>query len=155
MIAVPLSAAGTQGTVSMALLKIAGLNLVLPQHDVTAVEAAADLGGEEPGLRSVGWINHARQPWPVYCLSEELSLLPSVPAGRRACVVLARGNGYMGILCDEISIAQLASVRPFALPDAMKLPGTPIRCLVPIDTGIACVTGAQQLAAHIDCMVAQ
>ncbi len=134
----------------MALLKIAGLGLLLSQSDVVAVEMRAGVDTKEAGTRSVGWIAYAQQRWPVYCLSDELSLLFQVPAGRRACVLLARNDGYVGVLCDDIRTWQAGPEPVLALPDAMGRPGGPILGLMALGTGIACITSAQALTAHID-----
>lgn len=136
----------------MSLLRIARLRLFLPQSDIIAVEGRANVDTTALGARSIGWVGYAQRRWPVYCLSEELSLLFQVPAGRRACVLLAHGDGYLGVLCDEISTSQLTPSSIHAIPDAMKLPETPVLG-VTMDSGVACFSDGSRLAAHVERMV--
>ncbi len=148
----PLPAAPTPADTSMALVKIAGLVLFLPQSDIVAIEARASVDGTEPGARSVGWIVHAQQRWPVYCLSGDLSLLFQVPAGRRACVLLALGGNHVGFLCDEVKVSQPAPAPTYPLPDAMHVPATPIRGVAAMGAGVACLSDGPALAGHIERM---
>ncbi len=145
---IPLLSAG-EDTAAQALLTIGALRLVLPRGDVCAVEAAADVDSTEPVRRSVGWIPHAQQRWPAYCLDPELALLPFVPPERRACVLLAWGGGYVGLLCDEVGAAKGVLDQEYALPRAMAVPESPISHVAPHDGGIACISDAQRLAAHV------
>ncbi len=132
-----------------ALLTISGLRLALPQRQIRAIEAASVVDARDAEPFSAGWLRHAQQRWPVYCLSQELSLLAAVPAERRTCVMLGTDDGYMGILCDEVSIEQSLD-QPHELPPAMHLPDTPILGLIALDEErIACVTSAECLAAHV------
>ncbi len=148
--------AGTAGiTGSLALLRIARLNLFLPQSDIVAIESKANVDPAAPGMRSVGWIVYAQRRWPAYCLSEELSLLFQVPAGRRACVLLASSDGYVGVLCDEVRTSQEPAGPAYAIPDAMRSPDTPILGVTGMDSGIACFSDGNRMAAHIERMVAR
>jgi hypothetical protein len=145
------STAIAQHTVSAtsALLKISGLRLVLPQNEILALEAVAEVDARDAGPLSVGWLQHARQRWPVYCLAPDLSLLGAVPVERRACVLLGTEDGCLGILCDDVSIEQALKQR-HALPPALHAAGTPVLGLIELEEGgIACVTDTQRLAAHV------
>jgi len=133
-----------------ALLEISGLHLILPQKEIRALEAASDIDTDDAQPFSVGWIQYLQQRWPVYCLSSELSLLVMAPPERRACVLLDAGTGYVGILCDEVSIARQAQAQRHELPSVMRLPETPVLGLAVLDGGeIACITGGKQMAAHV------
>lgn len=133
-----------------ALLKISGLSLMLPQREIRALETADSVVGLDVLPHSAGWLHHAQQRWPVYCLSPELSLLDTVPAARRACVLLAAGAGFIGILCDDVSISRQARQQVIELPQTMRLPHTPVTGLIVMgDAGIVCLTGAEQLTAHV------
>jgi hypothetical protein len=83
-----------------ALVTISGMRLVLPQVEIRALEAASDVDTQDPDSFSVGWIQYLQQRWPTYCLSPDLTLLTEVPKERRACILLASGADYVGILCD-------------------------------------------------------
>lgn len=143
----PISAAARAAPA--ALLKIAGLNLLLPQSDIRTVESVADIDTTEPELCSAGWINYAQKRWPVYCLSEDLGLLSQVSSSRRACVMVAVGDDHIGILSDDVIIMRQLPERQYELPVPMRLPGSPLRHLLAIDDDIVCVTDARLLAEHI------
>ncbi len=134
--------------VALAILKISGLRLALPQKEMRALEAADDVdvdGAESP---AVGWIRHGMQRWPVYSLSQDLSLLAEIPAGRRACVLLDTGVGHVGLLCDDVAIGHEGQWHE--VPAAMRLPETPVLGLLATDAeGIVCVTSAEYLIAHL------
>lgn len=136
-----------------ALLKITGLNLQLPQGEIRTLESATDVDTAAPALNSIGWIVYAQKRWPVYCLSEELALMAVVPSERRACALLATGAGFIGILCDDMLILKDIAAQRYELPDAMRLPDTPILHLIAYEQGIACVTNAKQLTAFVEQLV--
>jgi hypothetical protein len=66
-------------------------------------------------------------------------------------VLLGTGTGYIGILCDELSIGkQEALGQQYELPSAMRMANTPVLGLIALDEdNIACVTNAQVLVAYI------
>jgi hypothetical protein len=136
----------------LALLKISNLQLVLPQIEIGALESAYDVDRHDAGTCGVGRIKYEQQGWPVYCLSQELSLLSSIPSERRACILFGVDYGYIGILCDEISILKQEGLgQRQELPSAMHLPDTPVLGLVQLaDSNVACITSAEQIVAHIE-----
>jgi hypothetical protein len=141
-------------SVTAALLKIDRLNLLLPQVEIRTLESATDIDASSPALHSVGWISYARKRWPVYCLTEELALMAAAPAERRACAMLAMGAGYIGIMCDDMVILKEFSGQRYDLPQAMKLPNTPILHLAAYAEGIASVSNATRLTAYLEQLVA-
>lgn len=134
---------------SAALLRIDRLNLLLPQADIRTLESVSDLDAANPLARSAGWITVRQQRWPVYCFSQELKLLQQVPIGRRACAMIAGESGYLGVLCDDVTVIKEFKNEYFELPPAMHLPDTPILHLAQLEQGIACVSNAQHLSAFI------
>jgi hypothetical protein len=136
-----------------ALLKIGGVNLLLPQADIRALESAADVDVVAPALQSVGWVKYAQKKWPVYCLSEALALQLHVPPARRACAMMILGAGYIGILCDDMSVIKDYAAQQYALPDAMRLPATPVLQLLAYQQGIACTTNARLLTEYVEQLV--
>ena len=140
---------------SSALLKISGLRLVLPQNEIIALEARTAVDAHDAGPLSVGWLQHAQQRWPVYCLSADLSLLTAVPVERRACVLLGTEDGCVGVLCDDVSIEQSLNQRQ-KLPPAMRVLDTPVLGLIELDEDrLACVTSTKCLVAHVIRLVAE
>ena len=138
-----------------AVLKISTLNLLLPQGDIRTLESASDVDPVSPAWSSAGWIKFREKRWPVYGLSDELTLMQRVPAERRACAMLAMGSGYVGLLCDDIIVQKEFVAQRFELPVAMKFPDTPIMYLVKYEEGIACVSNASQLTIFIERLVAE
>ena len=138
---------------SAALLKIGGLNLLLPQSEIRSLELSTDIDTASPALHSAGWIIYAQKRWPVYCLTHELGLMDVVPAERRACAILAMGAGYLGIVCDDMILRKEFVAQHYELPLAMRLPNTPILYLVDYEQGIACASNALRLTAYIGQMV--
>ncbi len=137
------------GTAPSALLKISGLRLVVPQSEILALEATAEVDVRDAGSLSVGWLQHAGRRWPVYCLAPDLSLLGAIPAERRACVLLGADGECVGILCDDVSIEQALNRRQ-ALPAAMRSASSPLLGLLELDEGgIACVSDTGRLMAHV------
>ena len=135
------------------LLKINGLNLLLPQGEVRTLEPAADIDPVAPALHSIGWVAYARKRWPVYCLSAELSLMAVAPLERRACALLTMGGGYIGIMCDDMIILKDFAAQLYEIPPAMNTPNTPIQYLASYAEGIACATNANKLTAYIGQLV--
>lgn len=138
---------GTHAT--MALLKMHGLNLLLPQGEIRALESAANIDVAAPAPHGIGWLAYTHKRWPVYSLSDELTLMADVPSERSACAILATGAGYIGILCDDMIILKDFVGQRYELPAVMKLDGTPILHLAAYEQGIACVTDAHQLTRYI------
>ncbi len=144
-----LPAVAVPGDATATLLNIGELRLVMPQREVCAVEAAAAMDLLDPAPHAVGWISHEDQPWPVYCLDSGLALLAQVPSQRRACILLQWSGGYVGFLCDDVSVVKQLEGRRYALPSPMVLPHSPIQGLLAHADSLACLTDAPRLTAHI------
>ena len=136
-----------------ALLKINGLNLLLPQGDIRTLESYTDVDRATPALHSVGWVGYMQKHWPVYCLSEQLALLNDILPERRACAMLTMGAGFIGIMCDDLTIIKNFTAQRFELPVAMKLSHTPVLYLAEYEQGVACVSNAVKLTAYIERLV--
>lgn len=132
-----------------AVLKIDTLDLLIQQGEIRTLESASDVDGSNPEKGSVGWISYAQQRWPVFCLSTQLDLQLSVPAARRTCVLLALQRGYIGVLCDDVTVLKQVSGQLYELPIAMRRNDTPLHGVVAYNQGVACVSDANRLAAHI------
>lgn len=146
----PLSPHTAMESENAALLEISGLGIVLPQREIIATEPASAVDSSDAQPFSVGWVHHAGQRWPVYCLAPELSLLIVIPPERSACVVLASSGGFLGIVCDQVTALDAGAILRQALPPAMRLPDTPVLGLVALgEDRVACASNAQNLAAHI------
>jgi len=141
-------------TSTSALVSISGMHLVLPQVEIRALEAAADVDTLDPDPCSVGWIQYLQQRWPAYCLSSNLELLSGIPRERRACILLASGMDYIGILCDEVKIARQVDLgEQHELPSSMRLPDMPVLGLITVNDDVGCLTSTEQLITHITRLV--
>lgn len=138
---------------SAAILKIGVLNLLLPQSDIRTLESATDIDTTTTVLHSVGWITYTQKRWPVYCLSDELTLMAAAPRERRACAMLAMGAGYLGLMCDDMIMQKNFAAQRYELPAAMRLPDSPILHLVDYEQGIACASNALRMTAYIEQLV--
>lgn len=153
------TSSNTISSSAVSLLKINGLNLIMPQSDIRSLELATDIDFTAPALCSAGWVAYSSKHWPVYCLSDELALMENVPAERHACAVLPFGAVYIGVLCDDMIMLKQPIMPPQALPPSMKLaetvtrPGTPIQHLVLYEHGIACLSNAQYVSHYIEQLV--
>jgi hypothetical protein len=130
------------------LLRIDKLQLMLPQGDVCAVESVADLNSENALAPSVGRIAYLGQSWPVLSLNGELQTLDNIPAARRACVMLATGKGFLGLLCDDVRVLNQQSGSDYALPAAMRTANTPIQAIMPFENSLACLSDARHLLRY-------
>lgn len=138
---------------SAAILKIGVLNLLLPQSDIRTLESATDIDASSTVLHSVGWITYTQKRWPVYCLSDELTLMAAAPPERRACAMLAIGAGYLGLMCDDMVMQKNFVAQRYELPTAMRLPDSPLMHLVDYEQGIACASNAMRITAYIEQLV--
>lgn len=140
---------------SSALISISDVHMVLPQVEIRALEAAADVDTQDPEPGSVGWIQYIQQRWPTYCLSSNLDLLSTMPSERSACILLATGAKYIGILCDGVKIArQVDFGKQQELPSTMRLSDTPVLGLITVnENDVGCLTSADRLVTHITRLV--
>ena len=139
--------------VSAAVLKIDGLDLMLRQSDVRALESASYVDANNPWEGSVGWISYMRQRWPVYSLSDQLELSDDVPPSRRTCALLAIEAGYFGLLCDDVSVIKQAAEQTHEVPLAMRDAYTPILGLLHAGGKLLCVSNPALLADYIEHVV--
>jgi hypothetical protein len=148
-----LQTARTGLNITAELLKIDGLNLLLPQGEIRTLEPVTQLDVLAPALHSVGWITYSQKRWPVYCLSEDLSLMAIVPPARRVCALMVLGTGFIGIVCDDMIVLKDFAAQRYELPVAMRLPGMPVLNIVAYEQGIACVSNARHFTSYIEQLV--
>ncbi|MFZ1830769.1 MAG: hypothetical protein WAW42_18810 [Candidatus Competibacteraceae bacterium] len=131
---------------SFAVLTLEGRQWLLPQAEIQSLESILDIDHEVRIPHSVGAVAFAGLWWPVYCLSSELQILPKMPGGRRACLLLNNGADRFGLVCDRVdTLAEPPQL--LALPACMVLPDSPIQALVLLEEGLGCVTTTEHLAA--------
>ncbi|PXX38684.1 hypothetical protein [Undibacterium pigrum] len=130
------------------LLRIDDMQLMLPQGDICAVESVADIQSQDAVAPAVGRIAYLGQCWPVLSLNGELQTLGSIPSARRACVMLATGEGFLGLLCDDVRVLNQQSGADYALPVAMRTANTPIQAVMPFENGLACISDTRYLLQY-------
>jgi len=130
------------------LLRIDEMQLMLPQGDICAVESVADIQSQDAVAPAVGRIAYLGQSWPVLSLNGELQTLGSIPPARRACVMLATGKGFLGLLCDDVRVLNQQSSADYALPVAMRTANTPIQAVMPFENGLACISDTRHLLQY-------
>ena len=132
------------------VLSIDGLKLILPQADIRTVESIGDVELADKIPKSIGTINYRGQRWPVVCLSNELLLLDVVPASRRACVMLACDDNYLGLLCDDAKVLVNFMQGSFAMPKSMRTDASPIIGLIQYEQALACLSDASHLISYVN-----
>lgn len=130
------------------LLRIDNMQLMLPQGDVCAVESVVDLVSQDAVAPAIGRIAYLGQSWPVLSLNGELQTLDMIPAARRACVMLATGKGFLGLLCDDVRVLNQQPDSDYALPVAMRAGYTPVKAVMPFENGLACLSDARHLMQY-------
>ncbi len=139
-------------TQAFAVLTLDGCKWLLPQAEIQSLESILDIDREVRIPHSVGAMAFAGEWWPAYCLSGELQILPQMPDGRRACILLDNGADRFGLVCDRVE-ALAGAPRLLALPACMALPNSPVQALVLLNDGLGCVTTTEHLAALLAAVV--
>jgi hypothetical protein len=125
-------------------LALGDTTLALPQGEVHTLESVLDLEPDREGWR-IGWIALHGQRWPVYCPAASLEPLASLPAARRICVMLAVGDGLLGLACESVSTVDAEHLESVALPACMSTPEHPISALAHSGEDLLCITCAADL----------
>jgi hypothetical protein len=131
---------------SFVLLRSDALWLLLPQHEVGAVEYL-----EEPPIASFGQpglhlLQRADGPRQLVALSSRMTPLEVFPADRTLVTALA---GTPVLWCwSELRVLIDACLRPRALPRVLHGPEMPVHDFVEHDAGLAFVCDARTLCTH-------
>jgi len=135
------------------LLVFDGLHMLVPQHEVQSVEIIADVHITSMYTGAVGWFAHGHgQESPVYCLSEEMTLLLDLPKNREFFILLKSSDTTtIGLACDEVETLHAKNDHLYLqdLPVVMKLPGSPISRLVRYQDKIGCICAGEVLRKYI------
>jgi len=145
------------------------LNLVVPQTHIYGLEPTLDVAFSKE--TSVGSIKVETTTYPVYSLSDNLTLLDSVPIHRRICVLLHTSTpisgtdiqnfflpptidktmdelplNLFGLLCNQVILAEWKNTATiFPLPACMQTPYNRLKGLMLENNEILCITTAQDL----------
>ena len=130
------------------LVHLGTTRLLLPQADLRDIEGLDNFSTADVPPGGAGGIQVGRHSYPVYCMSEALSLMVTIPASRRMCVLLQHGEGLFGLLCDQMEVLE-SHVALQPLPECMRIVDSPVEALVLQSDGLACVSSARHIAACI------
>lgn len=111
---------------SYVMLKIGGMQLMLPRLQLRTLEPAADLLRAEAPACGVGWLHFQGVPWPAFCFDEDLFPMSAMPGSARICALFAGHSCAMAIVCDEFVGHMDAGWQFEALSPCMPLPDCPI-----------------------------
>ena len=128
------------------LLRADALWLLLPQHEVGAVEylqARPQASVATPGLHLQQGADGPRQ---LAALSSRMTTLDVFPVDR--VLVTALVGTPIAWCWSEVKVLIDTSVQPLPIPRVLHAPGMPVREFVEHDAGIAFVCGAQALCAY-------
>jgi hypothetical protein len=125
------------------LLRMGGVDILVPQSQVQALESADDVQRSADDERA--WINMGGARWEVFCLTADLRSSGECPAARRICVLLRSDTDRFGILCDQVTVLAQAEINILPLPVCMHTPETPVRALALHGRRVLCVTTAEDL----------
>ena len=128
------------------LLRADALWLLLPQHEVGAVEyleAPPQANAAKPGLHLQRRADGLRQ---LAALSSHMTPLDAFPTDRM--LVTALLGTSIAWCWSEVKVLIDASVQPRSIPRVLHAPGMPVHAFVEHDAGLAFVCDAQALCAY-------
>lgn len=131
-----------------ALIELDAVVLLLPQHEVRAIEPVLDVNGAAAQGAVAGEIRLRGGTWPVLCPSDDLQPLAQLPAQRRIVAMLYTGERLFGLVCRNVASVLAQEVTRVALPDCMRS-GEMVTELGIHAARIVCLTDAARLWAGL------
>ena len=129
------------------VLDLDRLSLLVPQHQVQALEPAFDVQFSGTG---VGWISVSGTRSPVYCLSNDLQTTRAVPTDYPICVLLNADDNRFGLLCKQVQMVEESEADISPLPECMRTAENPLWGLLQQGEKVLCATSAHDLLACLD-----
>jgi hypothetical protein len=132
------------------LAQFDGLNLFVPQDEVSSVEIISDIHPLRSPLGAIGWFGHG-QECPIFCLSDKLQLLTDLPENREYFILLKDSAYPVGITCDEVEpiYLQQAQIEIQRLPSVMTLENMPIHQLAYYQNQVGVVCHGAALVRYL------
>lgn len=129
------------------LLSADTLHLLLPQHEVGAVEYLEGTleAAEEPGLLKLQGKDSPRR---FAALSAHMTLLPQCPPGRFLITPLGDEREGLAWCWSELQVLIDVELLPQPLPAVLLAPNTPVDSYVEFEDRLAYPCDAQRLAAY-------
>jgi len=132
------------------LLVFDGRYIFVPQHEVQSIEIIADVElMQAPEEKSVGWFFEHGLESPVFCLSNELALLTTLPKQREYLIILK--DELIGITGDEVENINIEheNIHLQDLPIVMKTVESPLSKLLIFNDKVGCVCNGSALVKYI------
>jgi hypothetical protein len=132
------------------LTQLDGLNLFVPQDEVSSVEIISDIHPLRSPLGAIGWFGHGQEN-PIFCLSDKLQLLTDLPESREYFILLKDSAYPVGITCDEVEPIYLQQVQIEIqhLPPVMIVEDMPIHQLAHYQDRVGVVCHGSALVRYL------
>jgi len=144
--------------ISVSILQIGGLQIAFPQSQIAHISLVDDMNSRVSDNSNVGWIISDKKTWPIYALSESLSILSSALRQSRFCVCFhpIDGQHYLGLIVDAIATIELDDtfiVQP--IPDCMYNPSSPVTQIFESNGRLVYISDVSDLFRYIDVLELQ
>ena len=125
---------------------IDGQSLLISHVHIHSVEPILDVRLRSGHGRAIGVIELGDAQWPVFCISGDLDILSSMPARRRACVLLKSDHGGVAFLCDEVRVIDNTALKLVPVPGCMRGEHDLMESIAVLDDKVTCVLSAEGLS---------
>jgi hypothetical protein len=129
-----------------ALLSFAGLQLLIPQNDIYALEPTIDITPSITDNGSVGELKQGVQVWSLYALSSDLTLLTNRPDGYRIVILMKNVQPAFGLLCEQVNTIDRSQIRIHPMPPAMDCKDSPLLALALTGEEVHAISSASALS---------
>ena len=126
-----------------------GQSLLISHVHIHSVEPILDVRLESGHGRAIGIVELGDTQWPVFCISGDLDILDSMPAARRACVLLKSDHGGVAFVCDEVRVVDNTDLSLVPVPGCMRGGHDLMESLAVIDDKVTCVLSADGLSGML------
>jgi len=126
---------------------IDGHSLLIGHVHIHSVEPILDVRLRSGHGKAIGIIALGDSEWPVFCINGDLDILTSMPARRRACVLLKSDHGGVAFLCDEVRVVDNTALKYVPVPGCMRGEHDLMESLAVLDQKVTCVLSAQGLSS--------
>jgi hypothetical protein len=127
------------------MLRLSSIALLLPLTEVYSVESVLDLDPQRKSGGSVGAVNSAGEWFPVFCLSDNLEPVTTLPETFRVCAILGIGDVALALAGRSLSAVDNTTLKSQPLPDCMRTSRSPVRALAHDGQKIFCHTSLTNL----------
>lgn len=115
--------------VYFANLVFGGLQLLIPQSDIYALEPRIDMLPSVTAIGSVGQLKQGANVWSLYALSADLTLLSHFPDTYRIAILMKNVQPLYGLLCEQVQTIARSELTIHPLPAVMTCENSPLLAL--------------------------